>query len=478
MTIDEAVHRVVRGHWLLLLTCLVLPVVGTVVVGNKAPALYEAVARVQMGRDPAASNVEADATSERVLGIATSVSVVRSALDDVDLQDDPATFAAEHVAVRRVGVSSVVEIAVTDTSPRRAAAIASSITKSVLQFSNLGDQQTVEEARAQINQKLVDISRQRKALVAKLSRADPGSVLAIQADLGALMASQTEFERQLSELDLTELSRAKAVLLDPVREPASPLPKDTTQKSVLAVFIGALLGLGLAAARETLRPRLRGARAISYSLDVPHLGHLRGQDATDDGVRVAAGVAADRIALLGQRYEAQRLFLVPVRESEEPWAAEVARCFDPEPAEHAHRLPCSVLGAKWVDPGARPVAVALVPKNVPERDLEPMSALLEGLGWPLLGVVTYHRTRRPFWRRRPSGPRRHTGTARHAAGAPPVEVSEKEPAAGHGAEVGARTASAEAGGLEVTAPDGTGLDHPAAPQSSEGRGLVQEVFHR
>lgn len=408
MTIDEAVHRVVRGHWLLLLICMVLPVVGSIVIGDRTPPLYEALARVQMGRDPAASNVQADATSERVLGIATSVSVIRSALDDVDLVVDPATFADQHVAVRRVGVSSVVELAVTDTEPRRAAAIASSITKSVLQFSNLGDQQTVEEGRAKVNQKLVEIGRQRKALVDRLSRAQPGDVLAIQAQLAALMASQTEYERQLSELDIAELSRAKAVLLDPVREPAAPLPKDTAQRAVLALFIGTLLGLGLAAARETVHPRLRHPRAIAYALDTPHIGHLPGHDLTDSRVRSAADLVADRVALLGQRYEAERLLLLPVRDADDSWARGLARLLDAERVERPHRLPCAVLGSQWVDPGRSPVAVVLVPANVLVRDLEPVTALLEALGWPLLGVVTYPRARR-FGRR---GPAQHREAAK------------------------------------------------------------------
>lgn len=422
MTIDEAVHRVVRGHWLLILTCMLLPVVGSIVIGDRTPPLYEALARVQMGRDPAASNVQADATSERVLGIATSVSVVRSALDDVDLAADPATFADEHIAVRRVGVSSVVEIAVTDTDPRRAAAMASSITKSVLQFSNLGDQQTVEEGRAKVNQKLVEIARQRKALVDKLSRAQPGDVLAIQAQLSALMSSQTEFERQLSELDLAELSRAKAVLLDPVREPVAPLPKDTAQKAVLAVFTGTLLGLGLAAARETMRPRLRGPRAIAYALDTPHLGHVPAHDLSDERVKAAAGVIADRVALLGQRYEAQHLFLLPVRDVDATWARRLAHHLGPDLVEHPHRLPCEVLGDDWVHPGEGPVAVLLVPEKVLARDLEPMTRLLEGLGWPLLGVVTYRRPRRLRGRGRAKAPHGHAAE-RHRSARTTAEVS-------------------------------------------------------
>ena len=118
MTIDEAFHRILRGHWLIILSCIVVPLSAAVLLGRSDADLYEAMARVQMGRDLAASNVQADATSQRVLGIATSPGVVRAALDKAGLQADVAGFAANHIDVRRVGVSPVMEIAVTDTSPR------------------------------------------------------------------------------------------------------------------------------------------------------------------------------------------------------------------------------------------------------------------------------------------------------------------------------------------------------------------------
>ena len=92
MTIDEAFHRILRGHWLIILSCIVLPLSAAVLLGRSDADLYEAVARVQMGRDLAASNVQADATSQRVLGIATSPGVVRVALDKAGVPADVTGF--------------------------------------------------------------------------------------------------------------------------------------------------------------------------------------------------------------------------------------------------------------------------------------------------------------------------------------------------------------------------------------------------
>src|SRR6478735_10724150 len=190
MTIDEAFGRVIRGHWLIILLCVLVPFGAAWYLGRNQPSTYEAVARVQMGSELANSNVQADATSQRVLGIATSPGVVRQALDKGGLQTDVATFAANNIDVRRVGVSPVMEIAVTDTSPHRAAVIAGSLTSDVIQFSNVGDQQTVEQRRTEVKAQLDGLTKQRQQLVSRLSHASPGDVLAIQAQLSALTASQ------------------------------------------------------------------------------------------------------------------------------------------------------------------------------------------------------------------------------------------------------------------------------------------------
>jgi len=118
MTIDEAVHRVVRGHWLLIAICLLLPVAAVFYLGSKQPPMYEAVGRLQFGTALASSNVQADAASTRALGIVTSPGVVERALVDGGLDVDPVQFAIDHIDIRRIGVSPVIEVAVSPEEPR------------------------------------------------------------------------------------------------------------------------------------------------------------------------------------------------------------------------------------------------------------------------------------------------------------------------------------------------------------------------
>lgn len=406
MTIDEAVHRVARQHWILILACMILPTLVTVVLASRSGDIYQAVGRIQLGRQVANSAVEADAMSQRALGIATSQGVVQAALDKAGLHENPSAFARAHVSVERVGVSPVVEIGVTDASPQRAATMAASISADVIQFSNLGDRQQVEERRAELGTQLNTVTEQREALIARLKSASPGEVLVLQAQLSGLLASQTGYERQLSDLSLAAVADPTSVLLDPVRTPSTPLPSDLAQRAVIAMLIGTLLGLGAAATVEMLRPTLGSPEAIAGALGTTHVGDIPGRDLAARPSVAAMSEIADRLALLGHRYRAERVFLGPVREADDIFCRLVAESLGPARSGTEHRLTCAVLDDGWVEPTDHPVAVVLTPRRIRAKELGPIVRLVSALGWPLIGLVTYAPDQRPL---NPSGRRVRIG---------------------------------------------------------------------
>lgn len=389
MTIDEAVHRIARQHWVLILVCVVVPTALTVMLSSRSADLYQALGRIQLGRQLANSAVEADAMSQRALGIATSQGVVQVALDKVGLHENPSVFARAHVTVERVGVSPVVEIGVTDTSPQRAAIMAASITSDVIQFSNLGDRQQAQERKAVLDKQLRAVSEQREKLIAQLKSASPADVLVLQAQLSGLLATQTEYERQLSELALAAVSAPTSVLLDPVRTPTTPLPSDVAQRGVIAMLIGTLLGLGAAGTLETLRPTLGRPDAIAEALGTTHVGDIPDRNLSARPSAAAISEIADRLALLGHRYDAQRVFLRPVRGTDDIFCRLVADNLGPGRQGTEHRLSCAVLDDGWVEPTDHPVAVVLTPRRIRARELRPVLRLISSLDWPLIGLVTY-----------------------------------------------------------------------------------------
>lgn len=400
MTIDEAVHRVVRGHWLLIAICLLLPVAAVFYLGSKQPVMYEAVGRLQFGTALASSNVQADAASTRALGIVTSPGVVERALVDGGLDVDPVQFAIDHIDVRRIGVSPVIEVAVSQNSPDRAALIAKSLTNQLLDFSNAGDRKAETDRVVSLDSSIVTLTRQRDALIPKLAKASPGEQLSLQAQINAIQTTMVDDLRQRSDLIVAAASRSSTVLLDAVRTPTVPLSNGTKQMAALAALLGLIGGLGLAAGLETLRPTLRNPKAISYAVGAPVIGHVAFSDLGSPPGAAAMSPIADRMALLARRYGSSQAMLLSVRSADQARAGEMAESLGVNrDGKTSHRLQVAALNGQWMEPGEHPAIVIFSPAKVRARELRPVHELLESVDWPVLGVVTYDRPRRFTLRR-------------------------------------------------------------------------------
>jgi capsular polysaccharide biosynthesis protein len=407
MTIDEAFHRVVRGHRLLIAICLVLPVAAVFYLGSKQPVMYQAVGRVEIGTTLASSNVEADALSNRALGIVTSPGVVERALVASGLNIDPVQFAIDHIAVNRIGVSPVIDVTVTQESPVRAALIAESLTNQLLDFANAGGRNATTGRIETLSSTILSLTRQRDALIPHLATATPGGVYSLQAQINAIQTTLADDLRQRSDLVVASASMSSTLLLDAVATPSVPLPQGTKQMAALAALLGLIGGLGIAAVLETLLPTLRNPKAISYAMGAPMIGHVPFSDLQTPSRSAAMNPIADRMALLGLRYGSSRAMLLSVRKADQSRAGEMAEALGVNrDNETSHRLQCAALNGRWREPGDNPAIVIFSPAKVRARELRPVQELIESVDWPLLGVVTYDRprwlTRR--WVARPAAP--------------------------------------------------------------------------
>jgi len=395
MTIDEAFHRVVRGHWLLIAICVVLPVAAVLYLGGKQPLTYEAVGRVEIGTTLASSNVEADALSNRALGIVTSPGVVQRALLTGGLKVDPVQFAIDHISINRIGVSPVIEVAVTQSNPVRAAVIAASLTNQLLAFANAGGRNVTTGRIESLGATILNLTTQRDALIPRLSTASPGGVYSLQAQINAIQTTMADDMRQRSDLVVAAATMSSTVLLDAVATPTVPVPKGTNQTAALAGLLGLIGGLGLAALLESLRPTLRDPKAISYAMGAPAIGHVAVSDVEHPPNAAAITPIADRMALLGLRHGSSRAMLLAVRKADQARAGEMAQALAvSREDETSHRLQCAALNGQWREPGEHPAIVIFSPAKVRARELRPVHELLESVDWPLLGVVTYDR---PCW---------------------------------------------------------------------------------
>lgn len=413
MTIDEAFDRVVRSHWLLIAICILLPVAAVLALGSRQPATYEAVGRLQFGSTLASSNVEADAASTRAMGIVTSPGVVQQALSDAHLAADPVKFALDHIDVRRVGVSPVIEVAVSEQNPKTAALIATSLTNQLLKFANSADRKPETDQIASLSSRIATLTKQRDALIPRLTRASPGQQLTIQAQINGIQATLADNQQQRSSLIVAAAARPSTALLDPVRTPSVPLPMNTKQLAALTGLLGMIGGLGLAAGLEIVRPTLRSPKAISSAVGAPVIGHLTLRDLASPARAVAMTHIADRMALLGLRHESSLAILLSVRLEDQPLAVEMAEAWGPNGnLGSSHRLQCVALNGQWVEPGDHPAIVIFSPAKVRARQLRPVQELMDSVDWPVLGVVAYQRPGRFRRQRKPAD---HTANTAHAA---------------------------------------------------------------
>ena len=404
MTIDEAFHRVVRGHRLLIVICLVLPVAAVFYLGARQPVMYQAVGRLEFGTTLASSNVEADALSNRALGIVTSPGVVEQALLEGGLNVDPVQFAIDHITINRIGVSPVIEVAVSQESAVRAALIDKSLINQLLDFANAGGRNVATGRVESLSGTILTLTKQRDALIPQLATASPGGVYSLQAQINAIQTTMADDLRQRSDLVVAAASMSSTVLLDAVRTPTVPLPQGTNQTAALAALLGLIGGLGIAAVLETLRPTLRNPKAISFAMGAPVIGHVGSKDLQSPHHSAAMDPIADRMALLGLKYGSSRAMLLSVRKADQSQAGEMAQALGVvREGETSHRLQCAALNGRWREPGENPAAVIFSPAKVRARELRPVQELLESVDWPLLGVVTYDRPRW-FMRRWASDP--------------------------------------------------------------------------
>jgi capsular polysaccharide biosynthesis protein len=121
----EAAQRIL-WHFKLLLICVGIGMLVPYLLSRQQEPTYEATMRILVS-----SGTDA-VTADTVAAIATSRTTLAGALNDVNADRNPGTFASS-VSVRSVGTSGTVDLSVTDEDPVVAAATANALTTRVIQ---------------------------------------------------------------------------------------------------------------------------------------------------------------------------------------------------------------------------------------------------------------------------------------------------------------------------------------------------------
>ena len=166
---------------------------------------------------------------------------------------------------------------------------------------------------------------------------------------------------------------------------------------MLGGLAGLLIGLGLAALVETLRPSIVGAGAISRELGAPLLGEIHKSGdvpaVVAETARLAA-IAADvrSIQLVAADPTRDLSGLAEAMQSALSHALAGTSRSRISPAPPRFRSFTSA-PTKATDVRATGLVAAL-PSTVSKTDLEPLQSLLEITGYALIGIITYPHERR------------------------------------------------------------------------------------
>lgn len=432
MELNEVMGRVIGRHLLLIATLILAGALGGFAVHMNDAPRYSATARLVLDAPDPTNQSQSAVIADTARAIASGTSLVKDALAAVGVRRDARELALHDVDVQALGSSGVLQLSVIDSDPSVAVALANAIGKSVIQA-------RLEVTAGQAEKVVRDLDRQISQLQAQADSLDR-AIDGLNAQSGGLNAQSGSPRGQLDQLVLqrealsqrlsqlqTERAtvegdralRPKAAIIDPAGAPAQRLPGRRLPDIILGGLLGLLVGVGVAAGLESLRPTLVGRTAIARGTAAPVLaelvgppgrrGHRHGWDPADvaeaamhvELVAVAAGVqriqlmALDRQADLSNlaRVLADSLSTVAVEQVDTPTARRRRQGFrqaqDGEPAGHADPTRDAPQNGN-----GRVGLVIVTPTVVKLTDLDPVKDFLAISGWPLLGVILYHPLRR------------------------------------------------------------------------------------
>jgi succinoglycan biosynthesis transport protein ExoP len=124
-------------------------------------------------------------------------------------------------------------------------------------------EQAVQRHIATLHEQLGSINR--KLNLAK----NPAVESSLQTQRDTIVAQLVGLNQQLSNLQSSEVAQNPSQLLESASLPSSPVRPNKIKNGVLALFVGLVLGVGLAFLRERLDDRIKSRQEIERRLGVP-----------------------------------------------------------------------------------------------------------------------------------------------------------------------------------------------------------------
>jgi succinoglycan biosynthesis transport protein ExoP len=258
-TLRDYLHIVRRQKWIILQAVLLVPLAAVLYAWHETP-VYQGTATVLLSRQDLAdqlTNVQNPAANSNTLvptqaAVARVPDIARRTIAQLGLGSMTPIQFLQHSSVTQSINADTLGFEFRSTDPLLAQRAATAYAENYVAYKHALDTASLESARREVAARI-------QALVA-------------QGDArGTLYTSLVEREQQLQTLEALQTSNATVVQDAQAAGQVAPRP---TRNGVLGLFLGVILGLGLAFLRETLDTRVRSAQEIGERLNLPLLGRV------------------------------------------------------------------------------------------------------------------------------------------------------------------------------------------------------------
>jgi succinoglycan biosynthesis transport protein ExoP len=244
------------------------------------PKIYQASTKIAL--EPAGERNDL----ERILFGSTELStqqeilvsrpLVTAVLEEQDLPATPAAvdeFVERDLKVRALLETTVLEVAVRNASPERAAALAQGLSEAYLAYLERDANTRVQAALKDLESQAVVARQQLRSLEAQLAGGAGALEDSLQEERDALYAQLRFISARSTELQTTNALARRGDILEPAIEPRGPASPRPLLNVAIALVLGLPFGTAVALLRDLRDDRIRGASDLDPS-SPPLLGAL------------------------------------------------------------------------------------------------------------------------------------------------------------------------------------------------------------